>query len=508
MPDPAATTVPGPTGVKYRISRERLFSLLAQWAAAREGGATLTPDELCSDDPVLREILAVRIKSELAIDDLTLTTDYLPSGADGSTKSANAPTESVDWARPAEIPGYTLVRELGRGANGVVYEVRQHGLNRPAAMKLLLTTSPAHEGATARFLAEAEAVAAIRHPNVVQVYEFGRLGSRPYIAMELCPSTLRARLAAGPVSSREAAVLVGKIARGVQAAHDQQIVHRDLKPGNVLLDPDGEPKVSDFGLAKRGLGADLTRTDAVMGTPDYMAPEQAEGRAKFVGPAADVWALGVIFYECLTGTRPFSADSAVTTVRQVLDTDPPAPRTINPTIPRGLEWICLKCLEKAPADRYASASDLAADLDNHLAGRPTMARPGSIFVRAWKYAANAPVETCLALLFGALFLRFVVGNSHSFFGFGLPEESNGMLRLVMNLAIFGTLLGAALGGLYIGYRRLRGERLPALETISQIAIFGLIVGTILSLILPSLGSNANNTFSNVSSKAMPAAGSP
>ncbi|MFO0852090.1 MAG: serine/threonine-protein kinase [Gemmataceae bacterium] len=190
--------------------------------------------------------------------------------------------------------GFDLLAELGRGGMGVVYRAVQRGLNRPAAVKLVLGGAKADPKQLIRFLAEAEAVAAVRHPHVVQVYEFGDRDGSPFLAMEYCPGgSLAGRLkVTGPLPPADAADLLAKVADGVAAAHAQGIVHRDLKPGNVLFDTAGEPKVADFGLAKRGTGADLTATDAILGTPAYMAPEQATGQTKFVGPGADVYSLG------------------------------------------------------------------------------------------------------------------------------------------------------------------------------------------------------------------------
>ena len=232
---------------------------------------------------------------------------------------------------------------------GVVYRARQETLNRDVAVKMVLGAAPMD---LVRFLAEAESAAAVDHPHVVRVYDFGQHDGRPYLAMEYLPGgTLAERLKAGRLPPRDAADVVAGVARGVAAAHAQGIVHRDLKPGNVLFDAAGTPKVADFGLAKRGGGSNLTHTNAVLGTPAYMAPEQIEEGAKLAGPAADVWALGVILYEAATGARPFDTGDNLATLRKVVEDDPVPPRTLVPAIPRDLETICLKCLAKKPADR-------------------------------------------------------------------------------------------------------------------------------------------------------------
>jgi|GEM_PF-2549673 len=277
------------------------------------------------------------------------------------------------------VPGYEILGELGRGGMGVVYKARQVKLNRIVALKMVLSAQHADPRELIRFLEEAQAVAAIKHPHVIQVYDSGEYQGRPFMAMEcLEGGSLVQRLRAiGKMEPCAAAELIIKIARGVQAAHDRGIIHRDLKPHNVLLDTPlptsppgtwGEPKVTDFGLAKRGGGAELTQTGAVMGTPAYMAPEQAKGETRNIGPAADIYALGIMLYECLSGTVPFTGDDAWSVIRQVV-TDNPEPLTRRmPGVPRDLDLICRMCLEKAPADRYASAGALADDLQRYLNG--------------------------------------------------------------------------------------------------------------------------------------------
>jgi Flp pilus assembly protein CpaB len=444
----------------------------------------------------LREALRHRIAAER----------LLEAQAPAAALTASVRDESADGGRPADsvppddlprVPGYTVVRELGCGGMGVVYEAVQSGLSRPVALKMLLPDRRTGGHAAVRFLAEAEAVAAVRHPHVIQVYEFGESAGRPYIAMELCPRSLKDVLRAGPLPPRDAARLVAKVAQGVQAAHAQQIVHRDLKPGNVLLDPDGEPKVTDFGLAKRGAGSDLTRTHAVLGTPAYMAPEQAEGRAKFVGPAADVWALGVILYECLTGVRPFATDDPVATRHHIQEAPLIPLRSVKRDTPRDLDVICRKCLEKAPADRYPTAAAVAIDLDNFLEGRPILAHRRTAIDRAWRFCAARPVETCLVLLFVVLFLRFIVSNSQNFVGAGLPPETNADLRAVANAAFIGAVGGALVGCCVAVSGLAWGRRLSGPKTIARAAIAGLAVFAVLGIIIPSIGTNANATFSAV-----------
>ncbi|MBN9122269.1 MAG: serine/threonine protein kinase [Planctomycetes bacterium] len=301
-----------------------------------------------------------------------------PPGA-STVAQTGPPTAFVGPA--SDLPGYEIEGELGRGGMGIVYRAKQLGLNRIVALKMLPGGEYADPQELARFLGEAEVVAAVRHPHVVQVYDFGQHAARPYFAMEhLGGGSLVALIReAGKLAPARAAALVEKVARGVQAAHDQGIVHRDLKPANVLLTEDGEPKVTDFGLAKRGGRNDLTRTGAVMGTPHYMAPEQAAGKTKFVGAAADIYALGVILYECLTGRTPFTADDTVKLLLKVVEDQPAPIREFAPNVPRDLEAICLKCLRKEPHERYGTAGKLADDLRRFLNGEPVAARSTGMF---------------------------------------------------------------------------------------------------------------------------------
>jgi tetratricopeptide (TPR) repeat protein/tRNA A-37 threonylcarbamoyl transferase component Bud32 len=309
-------------------------------------------------------------------------------GTDGE-KTAEVPALGED--RPPSIPGYDILAQIGRGGMGVVYKARQAGLNRTVALKTVRTAEMADPVALVRFLAEAEVVAAIDHPHVVRVFEFGQRNGAAYLAMEYLPGApLSARLGSGPMPPRDAAELLEKVARGVAAAHAQGVVHRDLKPGNVLFDEAGRPKVTDFGLAKRA-GSDLTRTRVVIGTPAYMAPEQAAGEAKFVGPPADVWALGVTLYEALTGTHPFRHDDTWVTLQRVLLADPDPLRRRAPHLPRDLEQICLKCLAREPHERYPTAAELADDLRRFLDGRSISARPVGPLPKAARWARRNPV---------------------------------------------------------------------------------------------------------------------
>jgi WD40 repeat protein/serine/threonine protein kinase len=316
------------------------------------------------------------------------------------------------------VEGYEIVAELGRGGMGVVYKANQVGLNRPVALKMVLAGVHAGVEALARFRIEAEAVAALQHPNVVQVYDVGEVRQQsgdviPYMVLEyLEGGTLSEKLNGTPLPPRPAARLVEALAHAVHAAHLRGIIHRDLKPTNILLTLDGTPKVSDFGLAKQinaGSSAQ-TVTGAVMGTPSYMAPEQAEGRTRDIGPATDVYALGTILYEIITGRPPFRAPAPLDTLKLVTSADPVPPSRLEPKLPRDLETICLKCLQKKTGDRYGSAELLAEDLHHFLANEPISARPVPPWERAVKWVKRRPAEAALITLAGALLLSLVGGS--------------------------------------------------------------------------------------------------
>jgi Tol biopolymer transport system component len=298
------------------------------------------------------------------------------------------------------LPGYELLGELGRGGMGVVYKARQVGLNRLVALKVILAGEHAGPEQAARFRREAEAAARLQHPHIVQIHDIAEHQGRPYFSMEYLPrGSLAQRLGGTPLPARQAAALVEALARAVQVAHERGVVHRNLKPANVLLAADGQPKVGDFGLAKwlDGSGGQ-THTGAVMGTPSYMAPEQAAGRAKDVGPAADLYALGAILYEALTGRPPFKAATQVETIQQVLSAEPVPPARLQRQVPRDLETVCLRCLEKDPRRRYATAAELADDLRRFLKGEPVQARPVRAWERGLKWARRRPALAGLAVV--------------------------------------------------------------------------------------------------------------
>ncbi|MFM7541335.1 MAG: WD40 repeat domain-containing serine/threonine-protein kinase [Planctomycetota bacterium] len=304
-------------------------------------------------------------------------------------------------------PSFHRMGEIGRGGMSIVYLARQAVVNRLVALKVLKTEEGRLDSRDVlRFLSEAEAIASIRHRHVVQIHEFGAPeGEPPFLALEYLPGgTLATKLSRGPIPAADAARLVSELASAIQAAHSLGIVHRDLKPSNVLFDENGVAKVIDFGLAKRGDAA-LTVTQSLMGTPAYMAPEQADRKARFVGPEADIWALGAILYECLTGRRPFPGDDGVAVLHAIRHDQPDRPGAIVPGLPRELEEICLKCLCKDPAERYPSAEALENDLGAWMNHRPISIRRPGLFGQAARWARrNRALAAAMAVTASILVL--------------------------------------------------------------------------------------------------------
>jgi WD40 repeat protein/tRNA A-37 threonylcarbamoyl transferase component Bud32 len=410
--------------------------LMTVFSAALERGSAAGRqaylDRACADDPPLRHRIEALLRAHdraggflgreharapgHKASDLRVVPGELPisdpSDAHAATGADDAPPEGRHRMAPV-IPGYEIAGELGRGGMGVVYKARQTRLNRPVALKMILAGAHAGAEATARFLAEAEAVAQLQHPNIVQIFHIDEHAGHPYFEMEFVGGgSLAERLDGTPRPPREASRLTEILARAMAEAHRRGIVHRDLKPGNILLTPEGAPKVADFGLAKL-LDAEsgLTQTDSILGSPSYMAPEQAGGKAKEVGPAADVYALGAILYELLTGRPPFRGATMLETLEQVKTTDPVPPSRLAPGMPRDAETIALKCLQKDPSRRYESAGALAEDLRRYQAGEPIVARPVGSAERAWRWCRRYPVVASLVSTVAALVIALAIGST-------------------------------------------------------------------------------------------------
>jgi tetratricopeptide (TPR) repeat protein/tRNA A-37 threonylcarbamoyl transferase component Bud32 len=323
------------------------------------------------------------------------------SNPDGSQRSWSGPPRVVDplFVSKRDVTGYEVLGELGRGGMGVVYRARHLALNRHVALKMILTGVRAGARERARFRREAEAAARLQHPNIVQIYEVGEQDGCLFLALELVEGVdLCTRFGEALPTPQQAALLVATLAQAMHYAHQRGIVHRDLKPSNVLLTADGVPKISDFGLAKLlDAAPGQTFSDAFVGTPGYMAPEQAAGNIKVVGPAADIHALGAILYELLTGQRPFDGTTLLEVLERLRSQEPVRPGVLNPKVPRELETICLKCLAREPERRYGTAAELAEDLQRFLEGVPIQARPAGWGERIYKWSKRRPATALLVI---------------------------------------------------------------------------------------------------------------
>ena len=352
---------------------------------------------------------------------LPLTADYVEPGRRslktlpprGSPENPILPLapESSAAAIP-RIPGHTVLEVLGRGGMGVVYKAHDLQRKHLVALKMILVGGHAGQQELARFRTEAQAIARLQHPNVVQLYDVGEAEGRPFFSLELVEGgSLADQLDGTPWPARRAVRLVRTLARAIHHAHERGVVHRDLKPANVLLTADGTPKITDFGLARQlDTSGCHTPSDAVLGTPSYMAPEQA-GQSKVVGPSADVYALGAILYELLTGQPPFQGDTTLDIILQVVSDDPVKPSVIRSDLPADLETICLQCLHKDPSKRYPSARALALDLRRFVEDEPVRARRSRPWDIALKWARNNPA---LAVLAAVIILLFLLGLFQSF----------------------------------------------------------------------------------------------
>ena len=353
------------------------------------------------------------------------TLDAPPSGERGNTLSFSLHTDVDDSERTlppgAEQPerirpkvaGYEILGVLGEGGMGIVFKAKQVRLDRFVALKMIRAGAGARPQDLARFEAEAQAVAAIEHPNIVRIFEIGEHGGMPFCSLEYLSGGSLAKLIGGkPQPPAEAARIVSTLAAGMVVAHQRGIIHRDLKPANVLIAHDGTLKVTDFGLVKRlEDDSSQTRTGAILGTPSYMSPEQANGQTHQIGPPADQYALGAILYELLTGRPPFQGTSVLNTLEQVRKKEPVPPSQLQTKIPRDLETICLKCLEKDQARRYADVAAMAEDLRRFQAGEPIVARPVSRPERLWRWCVRNPLVAGLAAAAAAILMVAATGGT-------------------------------------------------------------------------------------------------
>ncbi|XZE53011.1 serine/threonine-protein kinase [Planctomycetaceae bacterium SH139] len=392
------------------------FEEIVADALVREGhGEAVDREELIKQHPDLAHSLHAFFANHDRLRDLAGGADPTTSAGVGSSgpkrTSAGGALEattlgSVDeelgagerpviCAQTRHFGDYELLDEIARGGMGVVYRARQVNLNRIVALKMILAGRLASQEDVKRFRVEAEAAAHLDHPGIVPIYDISSVDGQYYYTMGFVEGVRLDQLSIEELRDpRRAARIVKQLAEAVEYAHKHGIVHRDLKPANVLLDQDGSPKITDFGLAKRmELAADLTRTGQILGTPGYMAPEQAAGESKLIGTPADIYALGGLLYFLLTRRPPFQAANVIDTLVQSLESEPTLPSRVSKVVPRQLEQICMRCLEREPSNRYPSAAHIAADLDRFLQGQPIQARPPTAVEQLRRFTRRAPALT-------------------------------------------------------------------------------------------------------------------
>ena len=387
-----------------------------------------------------------------------------------STVSSPSPdkTIAIDLSAVVEVSptiryfgDYELIQEIARGGMGVVYKARQKSLNRIVAVKMILAGQLAGNVEVKRFRTEAEAAANLQHPNIVAIHEVGEHEGRHYFSMDCVEGKdLAQLLRGGPLPAASAAEMLKTISDAVKYAHQRGILHRDLKPQNVLLDERGQPRITDFGLAKKvDQDSGLTASGAVMGSPAYMSPEQARGQQDRIGPQCDVYSLGAILYEMLTGQPPFRGETIMATLREVIEFPPVPPSKLNPNVSKDLETICLKCLEKQPERRYASARMLAEELDRFLKGEPVQATRAGLARKSWSWLQRNPWAlaggTSMIVLF-LIIVSFSLWQQNQYLLWtlknpgGKVDHSNLIFRWMENASLLGqTLLGFSWVLLYL-----------------------------------------------------------
>ena len=390
-----------------RTEDDRELLLLDEYLSQLQAGEAPSRDELLRQHPELASAIECLEALEC------LAPESLDEGTGVSDETLQL--QPAGETAPRDFGQYELLGEIGRGGMGVVYKARQKGLDRFVAVKMILASHLASAEHVRRFQDEAKAAARMQHSNIVHIHDVGQEHGQHYFAMEYIEGeSLAEPIAAGAIDTTTAVQVTIAIARAVDHLHQQGIVHRDLKPSNILIDAEGQPYVTDFGLAKVFSGdSQATASGVITGTPSYMAPEQAAGRSCEVGPAADIYSLGALFYEMLTGRPPFREDNPLDTLMDVLSREPTLPRKFNPKVPRGLELICLKCLAKSPEDRYRSAAALADDLEHFARGEALEVRPPHLGQRLLSWTRRQPA---LALRLGALGSFYIVELVNYFSG--------------------------------------------------------------------------------------------
>jgi WD40 repeat protein/tRNA A-37 threonylcarbamoyl transferase component Bud32 len=462
----------------------------AAWKAARASGTRPRLEDYLAETPpaghqavLLRELVLLDVHYRVQSGDAPRPAEYLcrfpdldpqwlaaalPPCVKGAADPtlAEAPAESVP---PRRVAGYEVLEELGRGGMSVVYKARQAQPNRLVALKMILAGRHIDPARRARLLVEADAIARLRHPHIVQIYEAGEHDGLPFLSLELVSGgSLADKRGGWPLPARQAAALVETLACAIQHSHEHGVVHRDLKPANVLLTGEGQPKITDFGLARHER-PELTATGAVLGTPSYMAPEQAGGDNRAVGPAADVYGLGAILYELLTGRPPFRGATALETLEQVRNRPADSPRLSNPAVDRDLATICLHCLEKSPGRRYPSAAALADDLRRWLNREPIRARPIGPTARLWRWCQRRPVLALLTASVAVLVLAVAVVSSLAAWRLGNEAQRLRAAERLTNERLFQSYLDQARLGRATGRMGQRFASVEALEKATALA---------------------------------------